>query len=106
MGDRCVFQPINIFQSLTASVGSSCIKEDWYILRYTASKTSVSTLQVPETKIVEFANSVDLDEMAQNEPPHLDLPVCPLVFDFSVGYSLDLTIFENLQMKILTYAFW
>ena len=35
------------------------------------------TLQVPETKIVEFANSVDLDEVAQNEPPHLDLQCLP-----------------------------
>ena len=24
-------------------------------------------------KIAEFANSVDLDEVAQHEPPHLDL---------------------------------
>ena len=31
------------------------------------------TLKVPETKIAEFANSVDFDEVAQNEPPHLDL---------------------------------
>ena len=28
---------------------------------------------VPETKIAEFANSVDLGEVAHNEPPHLDL---------------------------------
>ena len=27
----------------------------------------------PLTKIAEFANSVDLDEVAHNEPPHLDL---------------------------------
>ena len=26
--------------------------------------------------------------------------VCPLVFGFSVRYCLDLTFFENLQMKI------
>ena len=25
------------------------------------------------TKTIEFANSVDLDEVAHNEPPHLDL---------------------------------
>ena len=31
------------------------------------------TLSVPETKIAEFANSIDLDEVAHNEPPHLDL---------------------------------
>ena len=26
-----------------------------------------------EVKVAEFANSVDLDEVAHNEPPHLDL---------------------------------
>ena len=26
--------------------------------------------KVPETKIAELANSVDLDEVAQDEPPH------------------------------------
>ena len=31
------------------------------------------TPEAPETKVAEFANSVDLDEVAQNEPPHLDL---------------------------------
>ena len=35
------------------------------------------TLQVPETKIAEFANNVDLDEVAHHEPPHLDLHCLP-----------------------------
>ena len=35
------------------------------------------TLLQPETKIAEFANSVDLDEVAHNEPPHLDLHCLP-----------------------------
>ena len=35
------------------------------------------TLSLPETKIAEFANSMDLDEVAQNEPPHLDLHCLP-----------------------------
>ena len=35
------------------------------------------TLYVPETQIAEFANSVDLDEEAHNEPPHLDLHCLP-----------------------------
>ena len=30
-------------------------------------------LSVPETKLAEFANGVVLDEVAHNEPPHLDL---------------------------------
>ena len=56
--------------------------------------------QVPETKIAEFANSVELDEVAQHKPPHQIYTVCPLVFEFSIRYSLDLTFFENLQTKI------
>ena len=35
------------------------------------------TLQLPEAKIAEFANSVDPDEVAHNEPPHLDLHCLP-----------------------------
>ena len=35
------------------------------------------TLEVPETKIPKFANCVDLDEVAHNEPPHLDLHCLP-----------------------------
>ena len=35
------------------------------------------TLYVPEMKIAEFANSVDLDEVAHYEPPHLDLHCLP-----------------------------
>ena len=37
----------------------------------------VPFLKVPETKIGEFANSVDLDEVAHDEPPHLDLHCLP-----------------------------
>ena len=32
---------------------------------------------VPETKIAKFANSVDLDEVAHYDPPHLDLHCWP-----------------------------
>ena len=35
------------------------------------------TLYLPVTKIAEFANSVDLDEVAHNEPPHLDRHCLP-----------------------------
>ena len=63
------------------------------------------TLYLPVTKIAEFANSVDLDEVAHNEPPHLDLHCLPLVFEFSIWYSLDLKFFENLQTKMLLSAF-
>ena len=30
-----------------------------------------------ETKIAEFANSIDLDEVAHHEPPHLELHCLP-----------------------------
>ena len=35
--------------------------------------TLLLTLKVPGTTIAEFANSVDLDDVAHDEPPHLDL---------------------------------
>ena len=44
----------------------------------------INFLSTTETKIAEFANSVDLDEVAHNEPPHLDLHCCPLVFELSI----------------------
>ena len=37
----------------------------------------VLILKVPDTKIAEIANSVDLDEMAHKEPSHLDLHCLP-----------------------------
>ena len=37
----------------------------------------VLTLQVPEVKITDFANSVDVDEVAHHEPPHPDLHCLP-----------------------------
>ena len=35
------------------------------------------TLSVPETKKAELANSVDFDEVAHNEPSHLNLHCLP-----------------------------
>ena len=46
-------------------------------------------LRVPETKVAELTNREDLDEVAHNEPPHLDLHSCPLVYVFSISYSLN-----------------
>ena len=37
------------------------------------SNNSLLLTLVQGTKVSEFANSVDLDEAAHNEPPHLDL---------------------------------
>ena len=41
------------------------------------STKSLLTLYVPETKIEEFANSADPNEVAHYEPPHLDLLCLP-----------------------------
>ena len=46
-----------------------------YLLTIISEK--VSTFSVQETNTAEFANSVDLDEVAYNEPPHLDLHCLP-----------------------------
>ena len=46
----------------------------------------VLTLNAPNTTIADFANTVDPDEAAHNEPSHLGLQCLPssdLVFDFS-----------------------
>ena len=40
-------------------------------------KLALLTRSIPGTKIGEFANSVDLDEVAQHEPYHLDLHCMP-----------------------------
>ena len=48
------------------------------------------------TKIAEFANSVDLDEVAHNEPPHLDVHCLP-----SSLWILDMIYFGlNIFWKI------
>ena len=36
-----------------------------------------SLLKVPKMKKADFANSKDLDEVARNEPPHLELYCLP-----------------------------
>ena len=35
--------------------------------------------KAPQVGIIEFANSVAADEMAHNEPPHLDLHCLPTI---------------------------
>ena len=62
---------------------------------------SVSTRDENSWKV---ANSVNHDEVAHNEPPHLDLHCLPSNFEFSMWYSLDSTFFENLRTEILSYA--
>ena len=40
-------------------------------------------LTIKETKIAEFANSVDLNEVAHNEPPHQDLQCLSSQYDIA-----------------------
>ena len=57
----------------------------------------ILNIKMPKTKIIEFANIVDPDEVAHNEPPHLDLQCLSSSFVNSQYDSLDRTIFEVLQ---------
>ena len=60
-------------------------------------------------KIAEFAYSLNLDEVAHPEPPHLDLHCLPssvCILNFSIKYSFDLKLFENFLTKILLSAIW
>ena len=61
---------------------------------------------VPRLKKVEFANIVDLNEAAHNEPPHLDLQCLPsTVVENSVSFNWT-NFFKNLQKKIWRLLFW
>ena len=48
-----------------------------YRLGLLSESSQVLTLKLRETKIAEFANCIDLDEVAHNEPPNTDLPCLP-----------------------------
>ena len=54
------------------SRANSCIHELQFTL---LGPITCLTLLVPETKIADFANSINPDEIEHNQPPHLD-PHC------------------------------
>ena len=56
--------------------------------------------------MAEFANSIDLDEVAHHEPPHLDLHCLPSGLCILNIIWLGLNIFLNLQTKTLPSACW
>ena len=73
----------------------------------------VLTCKVPNTTIAEFANTVDPDETAHNEPSHLDLQCLPsslLIFQHNSGYiqsfskicrrNFAVCFFGSLRVKI------
>ena len=62
---------------------------------------------MPNTRRAEFANTVDPDEMAHNEPSHLDLqclPSSPLIFNI-IHVQFELKVFGNFADVILSSAF-
>ena len=61
---------------------------------YNGRKTTMQQQQQqPEAKIAEIANCVDLDEVAHNKPPHLDLHCLPSSFSILNMILLGLNIF-------------
>ena len=72
------FEPLRAFVTKCACgdnpVRASQGSHFWSFSQWASTLYSLST---SETKIAEFANSIDLDEVAHNEPPHLDLHCMP-----------------------------
>ena len=58
------------------------------------------SFKTPDMKIVEFANSVDPDEVAHSEPPHLDL-YCLLCNLWILNMMHCKKIISKLFLKIL-----
>ena len=44
----------------------------------------INNANAKKKKTVEFANSVDLDEVAHKEPPHLGLHSFPIIFEYLI----------------------
>ena len=76
-----IFTLLYPFSPISPSLGDGPIYTEILSQRAATPKTTNQlTLQVPETKTAEFANSVDLDEVAHYKPPHLDLHYLPSSF--------------------------
>ena len=56
-------------------------KLNYHLLQFLfgALRVNTATLQIPEMKTDELANSTVPDEVAQNETPHLDLHCLPSI---------------------------
>ena len=75
LNTNCLFQYSDQLISLFI-IHEYCIPVKYPVSRQWLTKRL--TFYLPETKTAEFANSVDLDEVARNEPPHLDLHCLPI----------------------------
>ena len=60
---------------------------------------------MPNTTTAEFANTIDSDETAYNEPSHLDLQCLPSTLFFN-KMKFILEVFQNFANVILTSAFF
>ena len=61
--------------------------------------------KAPNTTIAEFANTVNPDETAHNEPSHLDLQCLPSSLRFLNIIQFILQVFRNFADVILSSAF-
>ena len=71
------FTHLSFLFSFSLSLGDSPIWTEILSPRAVKPKTTNQPTFRYETKIAEFANGVDLDEVAHHEPPHLDLHCLP-----------------------------
>ena len=58
-------------------------------------------LRFRDANTAEFANSVDLDEVAHNEPPHLELHCLPSCLRILNMIQLGLDIFLKICRRLL-----
>ena len=63
------------------------------------------TNKAPNTTIADFANTVDPDETAHNEPSHLDLQCLPSCFLFFNIIQFIFKVFRNFADIIFSSAF-
>ena len=77
------------------------------ISNYDRQKNSFNTWSVKEWNIAEFANSVDPDEAAHNELPHLDLHCFPTSLWILNTIQLNNVSFFNFaDLNFLSLRFW
>ena len=68
-------------------------------------KKTLLTRKAPNTTIADFANTVDTNEIAHNEPSHLDLQCLPTSLSFFNIIQFILKVFQNFADVILLSAF-
>ena len=62
------------------------------------------TFKGSEINTAEFTNNIGSDQVAYNEPFHLDLHCLPLVLEFSIRYSLDETFLKFCRHELSAFT--